>query len=58
MIRQLDSSGEWELRQLFAHTSGRVGHSNGNPIVGLIRPRSRGNRPPRVAAEARKHHRV
>ena len=40
MIRQLDSSGEWELRQLFAHTSGRVGHSDGNPIVGLIRPQT------------------
>ena len=57
MIRQLDSSGEWELRQLFAHTSGRVGHSDGNPIVGLIRPQT-GNGPPRVAPEARKHRRV
>jgi hypothetical protein len=39
MIRYLDSSGESELRQLFAHTSGRVGHSDGNPIVGWIRRR-------------------
>jgi hypothetical protein len=57
MIRQLDSSGEWELRQLFAHSCGRVGHSDGNPIVGLIRPQT-GNGPPRVAPEARKHRRV
>ena len=42
------------LASTCGHTSGRVGHSDGNQIVGVIQPRRRGNHAQlRVAAEAR-----